>query len=301
MKLAVIDLGTNTFHLLIVKTNLTNEFVELHRQREYVYIGEEGVDKLGDIPMQRGYEALQKFKTIIDSHEVEKTQATGTAALRRASNGAFFIKEVKRLTDISIKIISGKEEARLIYLGVRQAVPMNTTPKLIMDIGGGSVEFIIANQAKVLWAESFPIGVSVLFNQFHQNDPISNSEIETIYQYLTDTLSPLFKALHASPIVNLIGASGTFDVIANILGIKEKAFKNCQFADLTDFPTLYQRVAESTLAERLNMSDIPTQRAKLIPVALILIDFILQRTDIKTIWVSHYAMKEGILMELMTV
>ena len=300
MKLGVIDLGTNTFHLLIAELNENGQFTELYRKREYVYIGEEGVEKLGEKPMQRGYETLKRFKSKIDELEVERLKAVGTAALRRASNGNDFIQKINSEVGIKIETISGDEEARLIYLGVRQAIPMSDTVQMIMDIGGGSVEFIIANQSKIFWAKSFKIGVSVLYNHFHKNEPISLNETQQINEYLKTTLTPLLEILSQYEIKTLVGASGTFDVIASILGNPEKKYPHCQFTDIIYFPQLYDSVITSDLNKRLSMSDIPTQRAKLIPVALILINFILTHTSVNEICVSSYAIKEGILADMLS-
>lgn len=296
-KFAVIDLGTNTFHLLIVTLNTDGSFTEVYREREFIKLGENGVERIGDAPYLRGINALVGFKKVLDKYAVDNVRVCGTAALRTASNGHKFVDEVKDKTDLDITLISGDEEARLIYLGVRQAVPFGSDVEMIIDIGGGSVEFIIADKAQIFWAQSFPIGVSVLRNEFHNTEPISGVEIKRLNQHLDKTLQPLKDALKDYPVNNLIGASGTFDVLEMTL-VNEKLSEVHSKLSAADFEPLYQEFLKTTLEERLEMSNLPSDRADMIIVALILIDNILKLAKIEKITVSAYAMKEGMLAEM---
>lgn len=295
MRVAVIDLGTNTFHLLIAKIEADGSFSTVKRIRKYVYIGEDGVDTLGEKPLKRAYETLAEYKIAINEYKAEKVVAFGTAALRTASNGQAFINKVKTEIGIDIQLISGDKEADLIYLGTKQAVPITDENILIMDIGGGSVEFIIANQYQKIWAKSFPVGVSVLFNRFHKSEPIAKNEIADLTNFLNQHFEPLYAALAENPATILVGASGTFDVISGVMGHKVSGFPHCESADLSGFPAFYNAAVQADLETRLAMETIPSQRAKLIPAALVLIDLVLKKATITKMLVSGYAMKEGIL------
>ncbi len=298
MKVAIIDLGTNTFHLLIASINPDGQFLTLHRIRKYVYIGEEGVETLGQQSLHRAYHTLVEYQQAMEEYEVEKVVAFGTAALRTASNGKAFIEKVKAEIGIEIQTISGDREADLIYIGTKQAVPLTEKNVLIMDIGGGSVEFIIANQNGKIWAQSFPVGISVLYNQFHKTEPIAIAEIHAITSFLDKHFQPLYEALQSNPAHILVGASGTFDVISGMMGKSIPGYPHCERADLTNFPLLYDETIKADLAGRLAIPTIPNERAKLISVALVLINLILQRAKIDSLLVSAYAMKEGILWEI---
>ena len=300
MAYAVIDLGTNTFHLLIVELNADQSFKELYRKRSFIQLAENGINRIGEAPFQRGLEAMKNFSEAIQKYPVEKLQAFGTAAFRRAENGAQFIQEVLEQTGIQIEIISGDKEAELITKGVRKAVPEQADSMLIMDIGGGSVEFIIAGPKKVLWAKSFQIGVAILFNRFHKSEPISQKETEDLKAFLRNELASLFKALEKHPASRLVGASGTFDVLEMILSepIKEQLYTDIATAQV--FP-ICKEICSLNGTERFEDTRIPTQRAKLIVVAILLIEFILLETKIEKITVSAYAMKEGILSDLISV
>lgn len=297
-KYAVIDLGTNTFHLLVAEKQADNQFKELHRQRFFVKLAEEGIETIGEGAIQRGFHALKTFRETLDKLGITKVKAIGTAALRTATNGPAFVQSVKEQLDIQIELISGSREAELIYKGVHLAVPFQENNYLIMDIGGGSVEFIIANKNKVFWAQSFPIGVGVLYKSFHHTEPILNKEVNALTDFIEGILSPLYEALEKHPANILVGASGTFDVLEFILA-KEQNFKNHAFVKVADFEPLYKLLLHSTVEERLALKDVPDTRADMIVVAIILIDFIIKKAKIEDIIVSNFAMKEGILSELM--
>ena len=299
---AVIDLGTNTFHLLIImQQDEDGLLIEQHRERVFVRLAENGIAKIGVAPFQRGISAIQQFNKTILANPPQAIKAFGTAALRTASNAAHFISEIKSKTGIQIDIIPGKEEARLIYLGVKQVVNFGSGYDLIMDIGGGSVEFIIANNTGVQWAESFPIGVAVLYNQFHNNDPISPSEIKTLISYLNQVLIPLSNALKKYPVSRLIGASGTFDVLEENLATESHSQQQIVAFPIDRYFPFHTQIVRMSLDERMQMDKLPKSRADMIVVALLLINTIIQNAGIKEILVSSFAMKEGMLKELMFV
>lgn len=297
--LAVIDLGTNTFHLLIAtRPDVAGHFQEIYRERRFVKLAAEGIERIGDAPYQRGLEALLHFRQIMDAHNVQQYKAMGTAALRTASNGPDFIAEALSMAQIQISSIPGSEEARLIAKGVLAALPPLTDERiLIMDIGGGSVEFIIADRSATLWAQSFPVGVAVLRRLFHHQEPIAEMEIAAIEAFLQTELASLYAVLEQFPTQHLVGAAGTFDVVAMLMS-SGRPSPNSHEIVLEKFQALYESCIKSTLAERYAMPQIPFERADMIVVALVLIKHILEKAEIKKLTVSDYSMKEGILTEM---
>ncbi len=293
----VIDLGTNTFHLLIIEKSSTAISKEITRERIFIKLASEGIETIGAAPFQRGLKAMIRFSEILKEYQVSKIKAIGTAALRTASNGEEFVQLIFKKTGIQIELIDGTEEARLIYQGVKEAFPIGEEKVLIMDIGGGSVEFIIANQSGIKWSQSFPIGVAVLFKNFHKNDPISSNEIQAINTHLTQILAPLFNALKNHSVNKLIGASGTFDVIELFLSEKDTSGLFAT-VPVDRYAKFSKKIIHTSIAERLALQRLPDSRADLIVVALVLIDFIIDAVDIHSIVTSAYAMKEGILAEM---
>lgn len=295
---AVIDLGTNTFHLLIADILPAGRIEEVYRERRYVKLASEGIATIGAAPFKRGLDALNHFRSILDDYNCQSLTAIGTAALRTASNGPAFLATAKEEADIDIRLIPGDEEARLITRGVLSALPPLKERVLIMDIGGGSTEFIIAGGDGVHWRQSFPLGVSVLSNGFHDSDPISQEETLRLNAFLTTETQPLADALRQYPTHHLAGAAGTFDVLADVLRDPQAPLHpNSHALTLIGLGRLHQQIVKATLKERLAMEGVPEQRADMIVVAMILIQFILNLAGIERITVSDWAMKEGILLE----
>ncbi len=296
-KLGVIDLGTNTFHLLIATVAVEGEIKTCYRERHFVKLAEAGIEEIGAQPFQRGLEAMQKFRKAIDLYQVRQVKAIGTAALRTARNGQQFIDTINKATGIRVQLIDGDEEARLIYLGVRQAIPFAERNYLIMDIGGGSVEFMIANNDSLKWYQSFPIGVAVLYRLFHRHEPILPNDIDALNDFLEERLLPLRKEILKYQPTTLVGAAGTFDVLENVLEVKSIS-PNGSMVAIKDFRALYNIILPMDQVSRLNSDKIPDSRADMIVVALILIHAVLSYGDFQQIIVSSYAMKEGVLREL---
>lgn len=297
-RVAVIDLGTNTFHLLIARPDGLGGFTEVYRERRFIKLAEDGIETIGAAPWQRGMEAMQAFARQLNQYGITEVRALGTAALRTAGNGQEFVRLVKARTGISIELIDGDEEARLIHLGTRLAVPFDEQVRLIMDIGGGSVEFILADRDQVYWARSFPLGVAVLYKQYHTTDPLPEQQILALQAFLAEALQPLKIALQAHPVTELIGASGTFDVMENYLGQVEPEL-NCTVLSTEAYAGFRNRLIAMPLSERLVMEGMPPARAEMLPVALVLLDSVFELAGIERILVSPFALKEGVLAEML--
>jgi exopolyphosphatase/guanosine-5'-triphosphate,3'-diphosphate pyrophosphatase len=297
MRRAVIDLGTNTFHLLIADVSDDGRLTEVYRERIFVKLAAEGIATIGPAPFDRGISALKTYRQQLDKYGVKDLTAIGTAALRTASNGPEFVATAQKEAKIAIQLISGDEEASLITAGVLRAIPAPEDNVLIMDIGGGSTEYIIAGKAGVHWRQSYPIGVSVLFNEFHHSDPITATETQRLEAHLREQLKPLATALASHPAHHLVGAAGTFDVLAEALrDHNAPVHPTSHLLSLTGFPELYQTITSATLAERIALPEVPQQRADMIVVAMILLQFTFHLAGIERVTVSDYAMKEGVLI-----
>ncbi len=296
-RLAVIDLGTNTFHLLIAAFDEDGQLVVSQRERVFVKLAEDGIGIIKPMAFQRGIDALLLFKKTLSLHPPDRLKVFGTAALRTAKNGQEFIDKIFELTGITIDLISGAEEARLIYMGVKQVVDFNAQHQLIMDIGGGSVEFIIANNEGVKWSQSFPIGVAVLYHHFHKSEPISPTETAQLIKHLAAVLPPLTKALSQFPVNKLIGASGTFDVLEDKI-VKQREHPHRSSITVENYLPIHHQIIQLDQIERLMLDDLPASRADMIVVALLLIKQVIDFAQIDEIVISSYAMKEGMLYEL---
>ncbi len=298
-KIAVIDIGTNTFHLLIV--SLDNEVRKvIFKEKIAVKLGEGGISesRITEAAQERALNTLLYFKTIIEKEKVDKVFASATSAMRNASNGNDLIKKVFEKTGIKINLISGIQEAEFIQKGVMAAIQIDSKPTLIMDIGGGSVEFIICNKNEIFWLESFEIGAQRLLDKFHKHDPIGVEDINDLNAYLEEQLASLTQQLANWEPHDLIGSSGTFDTLVDMTfekNSKEKPEDIAYLLSLEDFHLLYDEIIHKNRAERLAMPGMLEMRVDMIVVAVCLIKFILRNNDFNAIQVSTYALKEGVL------
>ena len=297
-KIGAIDVGTNTFHLLIVTWNTdTHQFEELIRKRFFVKLGAKNLYHLSAEAYKRGIHAMVAFAKLLQKHQVEEVVAYGTSAIRNADNADQFILDVLSLTGINIQKISGEKEAQLILKGAMLSFPFDDQPVLIMDVGGGSVEFIIANKDRMHFAQSFKVGVAVLKKLFHQNEPIKIEQVEQLNQYLSDTLHPLLEKIKELKPNLLVGASGTFDVLETALS-NNKISTTASTLDTNQLKAFIDQIITKTLAERKLLDVIPDSRADFIVVGLLLIDFVWGLAEFKNLVVTKYSMKEGILQEM---
>ncbi len=298
-RIGIIDMGTNTFHLLVAEEGFA-PFNVLHNEKKDVRFGYNGISS-GEITreaMDRAIETMLSFKKSCKRFNVVP-QAFATSALRNAHNSEHIKEELMLATGIPIHVVSGENEAEYIYLGVKSSMEMGDTTHLILDIGGGSVEFILGDGENILWKKSFEVGVQRLKDKFHHHDPILASEQVQIIDYLDETLNPLLLVLDIYQPQNLIGCSGTFDTLSDIyesrhaLGTPE--FSSTGFFELSYFEQLHEELVTRTFNERLQVHHMSPLRAEMIVVAVTLLKWLLDKYTFTSMKVSHFAMKEGIL------
>jgi exopolyphosphatase/guanosine-5'-triphosphate,3'-diphosphate pyrophosphatase len=301
---AVIDLGSNTFNLLIadVKNNQLNVAVNLEFP---VKIGRGGlVDNLiTEVAMQRAITALAQFKGYIDRFEITDITALATSAIRNASNGNVLTEKVKELFDINISIIDGIKEAEFIYNGAIHSFKLPNDEILVMDIGGGSVEFIIGRGNHIIWKQSFDIGAVRLVEMFKPQNPINQIDIETLKSHILQVLQPLQSELLKYPLKTLVGTAGSFEtmvdvVIKDLRVIPNSLSKNAFEIPLQEFEVFKEMMVKTTTEQRLKFQGMLDFRAEYIPIASLLIEIIIEMAGIKKLVCSNYSMKEGALYSM---
>lgn len=308
MYVAVLDLGTNTFNLAIAREG-ENKLIDIvYSTKIPVKLGEGGINTGHIAPgaFARGIDAINKhYNTLLDFN-VEKLLAFGTSALRTAINGGEFLAKIKDLTGITIEIISGDREAELIYYGVRQTYNMNSDKFLILDIGGGSNEFVIANHKQIFWKKSYKLGIARLLEKFNPSDPISDTEITEIKNFIDTQLSELYEQTTLHKITGLIGASGSFETfLAMIEGrvisdeIASDKISNSTPIPLGLFNSLHSKLIHSTSLERSKMKGLEPMRIEMIVLASLFVNFIIGKLNIQKIIQSNFSLKEGVLYELL--
>lgn len=308
-RIAVIDLGTNTFHLLITELNDGLKVIpgNIFKETIPVKLGEGGITKgiISPEAYLRGIQAVEKFAGLISDYQVTEVHAVATAALRSAANGSQFISEVKERTGIEITLIDGDKEALLIYKGVREAVEIKDEPALIMDIGGGSVELILCDSSQVFLRKSYPLGAARLMEQFHHSDPVSQEDQAKVNLHLEESLTEFFDVLEKYKPDLLIGSAGAFETFAELIKKRFNQDENrsslpFREINLSQFKKIAEVLIRSTHQERVEMPGLIPLRVDMIIVATILTEFIIKRAGIKKMVLSDYSLKEGVLFDLIS-
>ena len=301
-KIAIIDMGTNTFHLLIAEAD-TKGYHITQRDRLAVKIGKDGINQglITEEGIQRALLAMQSFKNTLDQQGITKIYAFGTSALRNAKNSQEVVSRIKAITGIDSIVISGDREAEYIYMGVKAAMEIDEV-SLIIDIGGGSVEFIVGENHEVWWKQSIEIGAQRLLEQFQKNDPITPEEILALDRHFEKALLPLMEMLQRYKPRILIGSSGTFDTLSDIFCLQHDIHKSPEEIEtpltLEGFYEIYNDLVKKDREQRMLIPGMIEMRVDMIVVACCLIRYILSRHHFNRIRVSTYALKEGVLATL---
>ncbi|MFN0257856.1 Ppx/GppA phosphatase family protein [Pedobacter ureilyticus] len=299
MKIAAIDLGTNTFHLIIAE-QAESEMKIIYKTNKPIKLGEDITKENKIIPtaFERGINCLKEFKATLDQYGVTKIRAVATSGVRSASNGKDFIDTVKEETGILIDIIDGEEEANLIYEGVKYSGAIQGK-SLIMDIGGGSTEFIFCDKKGFYWKKSFDIGAARLMQKFFKSDPISLEDQEQIKIHLKENLAELIEFGKDFGATTLIGSAGAFETYAEVIdpAINIHEIPN-SLIDIDAYHQLSKKLIGSSHQERSEIPNLIPLRVDMIVMASMITDYVLAELNLKTIILSTYDLKMGVLQKL---
>jgi exopolyphosphatase/guanosine-5'-triphosphate,3'-diphosphate pyrophosphatase len=293
MRKAVIDLGTNTFNLLIADV-FDERFEIVHSEKEGVALGMGGINQniIAPEAYLRGVNTLIRFKEKCDHFNVSEIRGIGTSALRDASNAQDFIDEVLKVCRIQIEIVTGLREAKLIYEGVKWSYRFMESA-VIMDIGGGSTEFVFADRNGIYDMISLNIGVSRIYQYFPCSDPLTGANIKDIEDWLEEKSDGFFdgKEEHI-----LIGASGSFETFYELIHNEPfpEKIKAVEISVDYLFECLDEIIASTQSERDLNEWIIPI-RKKMAPIAAVKTRWVLNKLNIKKVYISPCSLKEGAL------
>jgi exopolyphosphatase/guanosine-5'-triphosphate,3'-diphosphate pyrophosphatase len=217
VRVCVIDLGTNSFHAVIVDVFANGSYQVVDRMKEMVRLGQSGLQAqaLPEDAMERGMRALRRIELLARGWDTREFLAFATSAIREARNGGAFIERVREELGLRIRPISGEQEARLIYRGVQRGVDLSGKT-LLVDIGGGSVECIVVAGGEVVRASSHKIGAARMTERFVHTDPMAEEEQAALRDHYAEALEPVFEACRTHDVDTLVGSSGTMKSIARV-------------------------------------------------------------------------------------
>ncbi|MCH8568087.1 MAG: Ppx/GppA family phosphatase [Balneolales bacterium] len=301
-RIAAIDLGTNSFHAVIVDIQADGTYAVVDSLKEMVGLGRNGVGKrMTTEEMNLGLEALRKIKRLCDHRVCERIIACATSAIREAPNGGDFVQLIIDELAIKIRPIPGYKEAELIGHAVMHGMALDEKPAIVMDIGGGSTEFVILNKTDIKYMVSRKIGVSRMNADFVKNDPIKTSEISALTKHYKKELNMLNGPVKTFKPNILIGSSGTMQNIASMIANQKGLSINLTLNEFEysyeDFMQLFKSFMKLNRKQRLKTPGLDEKRVDFILPGLVLVKFILEKFDIKRVKTSVQAMREGIIIE----
>jgi exopolyphosphatase/guanosine-5'-triphosphate,3'-diphosphate pyrophosphatase len=304
-KIAVLDIGSNSFHFIIATVSDSGKIKIIERVREVIRLGKGYNNKTKKIEPQNiehSVIAIQKFKSLAESRNVP-LHAVATSALREAINKKEFLKIIYERTGVSINVIDGKEEGRLINLGIKSGLPNLRENTLSIDIGGGSTEFILRKDGEIKFVESVKIGAVGITQRFIPDFILSDRKIYNAKKWIEDIIVPIARRIEKENIEQFIGTSGTILNVGMMIkakcgeGISDYTLlNNYEFTDSELFEIEKEVLSRISIDERKIISGLDAKRADIIPAGIIILTTIFRLLKIEKMVISNYALKEGIII-----
>jgi exopolyphosphatase/guanosine-5'-triphosphate,3'-diphosphate pyrophosphatase len=299
---AAIDMGTNSFHLIIVEIKKDGTFKIIDREREVIRLGsQKGFSLITEDEIEKAVNILKNYEKIAKFYNAE-IRAIATSAVREAKNREEFIDRVYEATGIIVEAIEGKLEAELIYLGVQNALDIRKKRVLCIDIGGGSTEFLLGEKGKSEFAVSVKIGAVRLSKMFFPEYTLTDTGIDECKRYIRDKMN-VHSQLHSEHKFDMaIGTSGTIIAAAAIIHYKKhkefsKSLNGFSFTSKELSELTAQVLDCKTPVDRLSIEGMEIKRAEIIPAGLLILNQAFETFKLKQMTVSENALREGIIVD----
>ncbi len=305
MRVAAIDIGTNSVHMLVVRVRPDRSFEVIDREKAMVRLGAGGLDGRTLTPeaMTATLQTLSKFKRLADSRQVDEIVAVATSATREAANGGEFLRRIERDTGIRPRIISGIEEARLIHLAAVYGVDVGSGRAVVIDIGGGSVEITLGTGAGAQMARSFKLGAIRLTERFVKSDPLTHRDERRLARHVTTEAGRYLDQIAAIGYDRVIGTSGTILSLgavasAGARGVAPGASQlRHRRVSAKALHRVRKRVTALALDERLAMPGLDPRRADLVVAGAVLLDTLLRHLGATELTLCDLALREGLILD----
>ncbi|HTD50108.1 MAG TPA: Ppx/GppA phosphatase family protein [Acidimicrobiia bacterium] len=303
MRIAALDLGSNSFHLLVADVHPDGSFEAVSREKDMLRLGDD-VARHGLISpslADRAVASVRRFRQLADALGAQEVLAKATSAIRTASNGSELVDRIEAETGVEVEVISGLEEARLIFAAVRASLVLEPAPALCVDIGGGSVEFAVGDAAGLRWATSVPLGVGRLTAELVVSDPPSRTDRDALETRIADALAPIVDEVRSRKPQMAVGTSGTINDLARLAAASDDgeipASANGLRMHVDQLHALQRRIVKMSTAERRRLPGIEDKRADLLPAGVTLLATIFDVFEIAVMVTSDWALREGIVLD----
>ena len=302
MKIGTIDIGTNSMRLLIA--DYKNNKIE--NRKKYINITRlgQGVDDKGYITeeaLERNLNALKEFADKCIEEKCEKVYCMGTSALRDSKNGQDFVDRAKELTNIDVKIICGEEESNLGFMGVLEGAGGDKSNYiLVLDIGGGSTEFIVGNEDGIKFCKSENVGALRMTEKFITTDPISDEEFNKMSDFIEKTISSTLdkiKGMHVSKLVGIGGAITSLSAMNQQLEVYSMEKVHNSVVTKKDLEKILQNLKKMTLSDKKTIKGLQPKRADIITAGVKILHIVMEKLEIEKIMISEYDNLEGLICQ----
>ena len=299
--LAAVDIGTNSIHMVVARSSDGVTFEILSQEKEMVRLGEGSgpgdLKELTAAAIDRGIACLERYRTVADAAGAQ-VRAVATSAVREADNGDLFVKRARDEAGVDVEIISGVEEARLIRLGVLQAVPVLERRSLVFDIGGGSTEYIVGEGDQVLVARSLKLGAIRLTSRFFPDGTVRSRAVTAARAFIRSALVQVSREMRDSGFDVAIGSSGTIEAVAGLVqelrGAPQlQTFNNFEMSLDEVEAAVHRLVKAGSLDRRRRMPGVDPRRADILPAGALVLAGSMEELGIRSVLVSGYALREG--------
>jgi exopolyphosphatase/guanosine-5'-triphosphate,3'-diphosphate pyrophosphatase len=303
MRVAAVDVGSNSIHMVVAKVESDGRFYVLDRAKEMVRLGRQTLSTghLSSEAIEAGVRTLGAFRTLAERQGVTRIKAVATSAVREASNGGDFIQQVRKDVGLRINVIPGPEEARLIYLGVRHAIDLGDEPALIVDIGGGSVELILVENGQPVTLDSVKLGVARLSEQFLSSDPPTSKEIAELEDHLTHHLGPILARAQKHRVRRVIGTSGTLlnivSVCGHMRGDPPNGHLNNFVVTADEVHKARRLLMKADREDRGRIKGLDSKRTDLIVAGACLADHVMSEVHAEQLIACTWSLREGVLLD----
>jgi exopolyphosphatase / guanosine-5'-triphosphate,3'-diphosphate pyrophosphatase len=303
VRLAAIDVGSNSVHMVVADVSPDGRIEVVDRVKEMVRLGRQvfTTGRLAPDAMELAVQAVKTFSRLARARRVQRMRAVATSAVREAANGGAFVRRLRRETGIPVRIISGAEEARLIFRAAQHALGLEGGSHLLVDVGGGSVELVLVHEGKPVWLRSLQLGAARLTERFLVTDPPMPRQVARLERHLGREMGDLLVAARHAGLVRAVGTSGT----VNLLVAMARAARGDELgrlhgasASAAELSRLRRRLLALPAEKRTELPAMDTKRVDLMPAAAVLVDFVLERSRAPELVACGWALREGVLLEL---
>jgi len=304
VKVAAIDIGSNSVHMVIVEAVAGRDLRVLAREKEMVRLGDSafGDGRISASAQARALSTIARFLELARRRGADAVTAAATSAVRESANGAQFLALVRRETGQHVTLLGEHEESRLIYLAVRDAMDLRGRPALVVDVGGGSAELLVGDATAMRYAASLPLGVLRLNARFHGEKALKGRRRRALREHVREAIAPAIRAARRAGVRRVIGTAGTVNAMARILLAHGDEIPDPDSSATARIPTrriadLADRLLSMPLAKRLRVPGMDPARADSLGLGCVVVEEVLEAMRADTISTCRAAVREGMVLD----